>query len=52
MNNAVGNIIHILADLPDFLRKPMLRNRLKEFYEMRDDEKRETISMALEQCPL
>ena len=51
MNNAAGNIIHILADLPDFLRKPMLQNRLKEFYEMRDDEKRETISMALAAVP-
>jgi hypothetical protein len=47
MNNAAGNIIHILADLPDFLRKQMLQNRLKEFYEMSDEEKRETISMAL-----
>jgi hypothetical protein len=33
MSNAAGNIIHILADLPDFLRKQMLQNRLKEFYE-------------------
>ena len=47
MNNAAGNIIHILADLPDFLRKQMLQNRLKEFYELSDEEKRETISMAL-----
>jgi hypothetical protein len=47
MNNASGNIIQILADLPDFLRKQMLQNRLKEFYEMSDEEKRETISMAL-----
>jgi hypothetical protein len=47
MSNAAHNIIHILADLPDFLRKPMLQSRLKEFYEMNDDEKHETISMAL-----
>jgi hypothetical protein len=47
MSNVAGNIIQILADLPDFLRKPMLQNRLKEFYEMNDDEKRETIAMAL-----
>ncbi|MFL6491747.1 MAG: hypothetical protein ACJ70O_01445 [Nitrososphaera sp.] len=51
MNNAAGNIIHILADLPDFLRKQMLQNRLKEFYEMSDEEKRETISMALSAAP-
>ena len=51
MNNAAGNIIHILADLPDFLRKPMLQNRLKEFYEMNDEEKRETISMVLAAVP-
>jgi hypothetical protein len=47
MNYAAGNIIHILADLPDFLRKQMLQNRLKEFYEMSDDEKSEIISLAL-----
>ena len=51
MSNVAGNIIQILADLPDFLRKPMLQNRLKEFYEMNDDEKRETISMALAALP-
>jgi hypothetical protein len=51
MSNVAGNIIQILADLPDFLRKPMLQNRLKEFYEMNDDEKRETISMALAAVP-
>jgi hypothetical protein len=52
MSNVAGNIIQILADLPDFLRKPMLQNRLKEFYEMNDDEKRETISMALTAVPV
>lgn len=46
-NNVASNIIQILADLPDFLRKPMLRNRLKEFYEVSDEEKCETINMAL-----
>jgi hypothetical protein len=51
MNKAAGNIIQILADLPDFLRKPMLQNRLKEFFEMNDDEKRETIGMALAAVP-
>ncbi len=50
-NNAAGNIIQILANLPDFLRKPMLQNRLKEFYAMNDDDRRETISMALSGAP-
>ena len=47
MSNAAGNIIHILAELPDFLRKQMLRNRLKEFYGMSDEEKSGMINMAL-----
>jgi len=51
MNNISGNIIQILADLPDFLRKQMLQNRLKEFYEMRDEEKIELICMALSAAP-
>jgi len=51
MSSAAGNIIRILANLPDFLRKPMLQNRLKEFYRMSDDDKRETISMALSAAP-
>ena len=51
MSNVAGNILQILADLPDFLRKPMLQNRLKEFYEMNDDDKRETISIALAAVP-
>ena len=49
--SAAGNIIQILANLPDFLRKPMLQNRLKEFYAMSDDDRRETISMALSAAP-
>ena len=52
MSKAAGNIIEILADLPDFLRKPMLKNRLKEFYAMTDKEKYETIEMALSAAPL
>jgi hypothetical protein len=51
MSNAAGNIIHILAELPDFLRKQMLRNRLKEFYGMSDEEKSEMINMALATVP-
>ena len=51
MNNISGNIIQILADLPDFLRKQMLQNRLKEFYEMRNEEKSELINMVLAAAP-
>jgi hypothetical protein len=51
VSKAAGNIIQILADLPDFLRKPILQNRLKEFYAMSDNDKRETISMALSAAP-
>lgn len=51
VSNAAGNIIQILANLPDFLRKPMLQNRLKEFYAMSDDDKRETIGLALSAAP-
>jgi len=51
VSNAAGNIIQILASLPDFLRKPMLQNRLKEFYAMSDGDRREMISMALAAAP-
>ena len=50
--STAGNIIHILANLPDFLRRPMLQNRLKEFYAMSDEDKRETIDMALLAAPM
>jgi hypothetical protein len=42
-----GNIIKILANLPDFLRKSMLQTKLREFYLMEERDKHETISMAL-----
>ena len=42
-----GNIIIILANLPDFLRKSMLRSKLQEFYLMEEPDKHETISLAL-----
>lgn len=46
-SNAAVNIIHILADLPDFLREPVLRKKLQEFYIYDESDKRETISTAL-----
>ena len=51
MNNPSSNILQILSDLPDFLRKQMLQNRLKEFYEMHDEERSDLINMALEAAP-
>jgi hypothetical protein len=50
-NNISSNIIRILADLPDFLRKQMLQNRLEEFYEICDEEKSELINMVLAAVP-
>ena len=49
--NAAGNIIQILANLPDFLRRPMMQGRLKEFFAMSEEGRRETISMALAAAP-
>jgi hypothetical protein len=46
-SKVAGNIIKILADLPDFLRKSMLRSKLQEFYLMEEPDKHETISLAL-----
>lgn len=46
-SNAAVNIISILADLPDFLREPVLRKKLQEFYIYDESDKRETISSAL-----
>ena len=42
-----GNIIRILANLPEFLRKSMLQSKLQEFYLMEEFDKHETVSMAL-----
>jgi len=50
-NDAAGNIIQILAGLPDFLRKPMLQSRLKEFFAMSEPDRREMISTALTAAP-
>ncbi|MGB7957207.1 MAG: hypothetical protein WCF23_24800 [Candidatus Nitrosopolaris sp.] len=46
-SKAAVNIIQILANLPDFLREPILRKKLKEFYIFDESDKRETIAMAL-----
>ena len=49
--NYAGNIIIILANLPDFLRKPILKKRMMEFFSMSDSDKSEIINNALEAGP-
>ena len=49
--NYAGNIIINLASLPDFLRKPILKKRMIEFFSMSDSEKSEIINNALEAGP-
>lgn len=49
--NHAGNIIINLASLPDFLRKPILKKRLLEFFAMSEQEKNELINNALEAGP-
>lgn len=51
LGGAAGNIIQILANLPDFLRKPMLQKRLKEFFDMSEADRQETIALALSAAP-
>lgn len=49
--NYAGNIIVILANLPDFLRIPILKKRMIEFFSMTEIEKKEIINNALEAGP-
>jgi hypothetical protein len=49
--NYAGNIIVNLANLPDFLRKPILKKRMMEFFSLSDPEKEEIINNALEAGP-
>jgi len=49
--NYAGNIIINLASLPDFLRKPILKKRMIEFFSMSESEKSEIINNALEAGP-
>jgi len=49
--NYAGNIIINLASLPDFLRKPILKKRMTEFFSMSESEKSEIINNALEAGP-
>ena len=49
--NYAGNIIVSLASLPDFLRKPILKKRLMEFFSMSVPDKAEVINNALSAGP-
>ena len=49
--NFAGNIIVNLARLPDFLRTPILKKRMNEFFSMNESEKVEIINNALEAGP-
>lgn len=49
--NFAGNIIINLANLPDFLRNPILKKRMIEFFSLPDVEKKEVINNALEAGP-
>ncbi len=49
--NFAGNIIVNLANLPDFLRKPILRKRMNEFFTLSSSDQLEIINNALEAGP-
>jgi hypothetical protein len=49
--NYAGNIIVVLANLPEFLRTPILKKRMLEFFSMSELERVEIISNALEAGP-
>ncbi len=49
--NFAGNIIVNLANLPDFLRKPILKKRMEEFFTLSEPDRLEVINNALEAGP-
>ncbi|MGQ0605836.1 MAG: hypothetical protein ACT4OD_02630 [Candidatus Nitrosotenuis sp.] len=50
-SNFAGNIIVNLASLPDFLRKPILKKRMEEFFSLSEPDRLEVINNALEAGP-
>ena len=50
-SNYAGSIIVNLAGLHDFLRKPILKKRMLEFFSMNEQERKEIINNALEAGP-
>ena len=49
--NFAGNIIINLASLPDFLRNPILKKRMVEFFSLSEAERKEIINNAFEAGP-
>ena len=49
--NFAGNIIVNLANLPDFLRSPILKKRMMEFFSLSKPDQDEVINNALEAGP-
>jgi hypothetical protein len=49
--NFAGNIIVNLANLPDFLRNPILKKRMMEFFSLSKPDRDEVINNALEAGP-
>ena len=49
--NFAGNIIINLANLPDFLRNPILKKRMMEFFSLSESDKKDVINNALEAGP-
>ncbi len=49
--NFAGNIIVNLANLPDFLRRPILKKRMEEFFSLPESDRLEVINNALEAGP-
>ena len=49
--NFAGNIIVNLASLPDFLRGPILKKRMIEFFGLPESERDEVVTNALEAGP-
>lgn len=45
------NIIQILANLQDFLRKPIIKNKLSDFYSLTKEEQIEIIGLILNSIP-
>jgi hypothetical protein len=45
--NTSRDILQIVSNLPDFLRKPIIKKKLHEFYSLSERDKYETISLLL-----
>jgi hypothetical protein len=50
-DHATENIIQTLVDLPEFLRKPILESRVKEFFSLGIQDKYEIVSGILNAVP-